>query len=233
MDTWFTDPSLARRDRDEACTVELRVCGVGGELCRFSAVRTDPVNAVKEDVVVHTNVACQEQCLLHGDGELYDDMVLDAVLPRLSFVTLTLVRRTPEVSHWIHAVRQDGRQLRDAPVHIRADRGVVMCAVRSRGLALSYAADELKADRDIVIAAVAKNGLALEFAANVLKEDSSVVFTAVRQCGLSLEFAAASLRADPEVVLAAVREGGSSALRYAPEDLRADPAIFAAAAFGR
>ena len=167
--------------------VELRVCGVGNELCTISAKRTDSVSHVKKEISIVTGVPCGELCLLHGVFELYDEVLLDSI-PIAAVITLTLLRRTPEISQWIQMVRQDGGQLSQAPAHIQADRGVVLCAVQRRGLALSYAADALKADRGVVLAAVAKNGLALEHAAESLRADREVALTAVRQCGVSLEF---------------------------------------------
>eukprot|EP00928_Gymnodinium_smaydae_P056739 TRINITY_DN40065_c0_g1_i1.p1 TRINITY_DN40065_c0_g1~~TRINITY_DN40065_c0_g1_i1.p1 ORF type:complete len:233 (-),score=50.50 TRINITY_DN40065_c0_g1_i1:446-1144(-) len=232
MDTWFTDD--AGYDAEASSRVDLKIVGISGDVCTVCAKRADTVLDVKEEIAAATGMPCKELILLlQGDCEVYNDERLDAVVAQKSSLTLTLLRRPEEASDWIQLVRVKGRRLSKAPVHIQADRGVVLCAVKRHGLALSYAAPELKADRGVVLAAVSRNGLALEYAENGLKADREVVLTAVRQCGLALEYVSDALRSDREVVLAAVQEGGTSALRYAPEHLRGDPEIFVAIGFGR
>ncbi|CAE7493075.1 unnamed protein product [Symbiodinium natans] len=112
-----------------------------------------------------------------------------------------------------------GLALQYAPLELRSDWEVVMCAVSKSGTALMWASNELQADKEVVLKAVQENGGALEYAAQELRADRDVVLAAVCQRGAALRYAAEELRADRDIVLAAARQSKRS-LMYAADALK-------------
>ncbi len=121
--------------------------------------------------------------------------------------------------------------LRDAELHARSDKEVVMAAVKSYPSALEFASKELQADKEIVMEALRSKYNSrsifyspLEFASKELQADKEVVMAAVKQYGFALKYASKKLRSDKEVVIEAVMQNGSS-VEYASKELKADKEV--------
>jgi CxxC motif-containing protein len=141
--------------------------------------------------------------------------------------------------------------LRDAELHARSDKEVVMAAVKSYPSALEFASKELQADKEIVMEALRSKYNSrsifyspLEFASKELQADKEVVMAAVKQYGFALKYASKELKADKEIVMAAIyadrnfvtnvlrsnitqedsltRRDCGEALQYASKELQAD-----------
>jgi len=122
--------------------------------------------------------------------------------------------------------------LRDAELHARSDKEVVMAAVKSYPSALEFASKELQADKEIVIEALRSKYNAplnffnqpLKYASKELQADKEIVMAAVKQYGGALGYASKELQADKEIVMAATYDRGE-ALQYASKELKADKEV--------
>ena len=141
--------------------------------------------------------------------------------------------------------------LRDAELHARSDKEVVMAAVKSYPSALEFASKELQADKEIVMEALRSKYNSrsifyspLEFASKELQADKEIVMAAVKQYGFALKYASKELKADKEIVMVAIyadrnfvtnvlrsnitqedsltRRDRGEALQYASKELQAD-----------
>lgn len=217
-------PSPSRRKADTR-SVELRVSGLSGELCRVVADPTLRVRDVKSRVASATKMPVGHQRLFLGNLELNDqDVVMDVTPPSSPVADIALLRIDLEFQHSLEMVSRAGMQLAVVPPRLRGDKAITLAAVRQNGASLEFAVDELRGDRDVVMAAVQDCGQALAFANPGLQADYAVVHAAVRQSGTALRYAGPELQADHGLVLAAVRSQGQ-AFQFASESLREDRAF--------
>ena len=95
--------------------------------------------------------------------------------------------------------------LRDAELHARSDKEVIMAAVKSYPSALEFASKELQADKEIVMAATYDRGEALQYASKELKADKEVVSWAIQQSSYAIKFASNKLLNNKNLVLEALK----------------------------
>jgi len=113
----------------------------------------------------------------------------------------------------------DGNALRHCAEELKADKGIVMCAVSTDGKALEHATPELRSDREVVMRAVTTTGQALRFASPDLRKHKDIVTAAVMQDGLALRWAfQPRLAKDTDLVLKAMAQD-PKALSYAAFEL--------------
>ena len=133
---------------------------------------------------------CMEAIRQNGLAVLYADTKLriqrdgDLVLEAHASVA----RHRAKVEERLRVRREvefDGRSLRAAPAHLRANHDLVRLAVRGSGYALQYAAPPLRARKDVVLAAITENGRAIRYADSSLKTNSEMLESAA--ASLSME----------------------------------------------
>lgn len=200
-------------------SLEIRVNGLKGELCRVNVDPAFRVRDVKSRVATATKMPIEQLRLFIGSDELRDqDFVQDVTPPSSPLADVTMLRIDPEWQQCLQMVSIAGMQLAVVPPRLRSDRAIALAAVRQNGAAFEYACETLRADCEVVLAAVQDCGRALAYASPDLQADPTVVRAAVLQNGLALQHAGLSLRADPELVLDAVRNS-SKAFQFADADL--------------
>jgi len=208
----------------ELAAVNVRICGIGGELCCVSVEPSWVWCDVKRVIETVVQIPLREQRLYSADSELFDNVPVAELSSGAASVELTLVRRPPEQAHWLQRVAKAWfveNPLSKAPEHIQADREIVLAAIRQNVGALRYASAELRADPEVVLSAVRPNRLALrqvvEHAAPELWADRDFALAAVERNGGALQYVAAELQGDSEVVLVAVQQNTAELRHAAPE----------------
>ena len=162
-------------------------------------------------------------------------------------------------AHWLSKVKEDGANLRFAPMRYRADRIVVTEAVQhnSWDSPLRYASEAMQNDKAIAMTAIQHDGSAFKYSSVRLQNDKDVLhcywLTKAKHNGLCLRYAPSEIRSDKKIVLAAVHQDGEAlkfaaveftrdkdvvleavkhdpnATKYVHEDLKRDPDILVAA----
>lgn len=168
--------------------VELRIHGLGGQLCSITGERYWTLQQLKVAIEACTSIPTYEQRLLFGTKALgfAPSGKLGTWLPRRETeVDVTLVRMECAQAAWLRKLEAEPWNLFLAPADVRADREVVLAVVQQNGAAIEYAAAPLLADREVVMAAVVQNGYALEHVDPALQADAGIVLAAMRQTRFS------------------------------------------------
>lgn len=130
-----------------------------------------------------------------------------------------------EQSVWRHGVSNDWQALKWAPLPLRRNPDIVLCAARNDWRSFQFAAPEIRADRAVVLEVLRCGGEALQWASNDLRGDFEVALEAVRNRGQALQYIyGAELRANDQLVYEAVTNDWR-ALAHAPEKSCADRAV--------
>eukprot|EP00747_Dinoflagellata_sp_TGD_P186081 gnl/TRDRNA2_/TRDRNA2_42930_c0_seq1.p1 gnl/TRDRNA2_/TRDRNA2_42930_c0~~gnl/TRDRNA2_/TRDRNA2_42930_c0_seq1.p1 ORF type:complete len:659 (-),score=148.18 gnl/TRDRNA2_/TRDRNA2_42930_c0_seq1:88-2064(-) len=222
----------AKDSQASSARLDLRVHDYVSHSCTVVASRDWLVGEVKDALQSMLDLphGAAQRLFLGTDvneQELPDDLLLSA-LPAGSSLDVSLLLCTPQSSDYellAKKVRRSWRALKDAPLKLRADRGIVSAAVRQSWMALQFASTELRADRELCQVAVTQNGLALEHVAEHLRSDRALALTAVKTNWRALRFVSSELKADNELVLVAAMQD-PAALEHAAEDLLNNRSFF-------
>ena len=131
-------------------------------MCTVSAERTWTLETLQEEISSKLNMPRNE----------------------LDFVSITILRRSPEQAHWFEVVEREPQRLAQAPPEVRADPRVVRLAVRQKPSSFAHADDTLKNDAVFCEQAVKDCGSAvIPFLPQHMLQDTQVMCTAFGHCG--------------------------------------------------
>jgi len=207
--------------------MELRIATLDGTVLEVAAEHHWRVADLKAELGEVTGLPSRELRLIGGLVELKDDAELLDALAGAAPPPAPL-RRPPEQAYWLEEVRSDGRKLKDAPPHIKADQEVVLAAVKGNWSAFRSASEELRADPEVVLSAIQENGNVFRYASPALQADLPFILAAIRRNACSFNCASEALRGDRQLVLAAVKEN-ADVLRFVSAGFRGDRDLIVAA----